>query len=377
MSVMIYLCMNGGKKMIEWGLLAVGFGCALLFNPKTEREKMENTFKNVRFGLKNQFPFHVRTKKTDDYVLYIYKLPYGLMGDKKLEEILRVTLGKPVGLFTENNCLFIKVYKGELTKFNYDWSVTEKWVVPVGKTLDEMIYHNFDHIPHMCVSGMTRQGKTVFLKLILAHLINNNDEAEFYILDLKGGLEFSKYNWIKHVKEVSSNAQEAKETLRRITNQMKKDIKHFIEKNINNVVETNINRRTFIIVDEAAELADSKECQKHLSEIARLGGALGYRLIFATQYPTADTLPRQIKQNADAKISFRLPTEYASRVAIDEGGAEKLEVPGRAIYRTAEKHIVQVPFIKDEDILEKLRRFEVDTTREKTVERRKDTLTFG
>jgi S-DNA-T family DNA segregation ATPase FtsK/SpoIIIE len=35
------------------------------------------------------------------------------------------------------------------------------------------------------------------------------------------------------------------------------------------------------------------ECEHIIAEIARIGGGLGYRLIFATQYPTADTLPRQ------------------------------------------------------------------------------------
>src|SRR5690606_32434269 len=116
-------------------------------------------------------------------------------------------------------------------------------------------------------------------------------------------------------------------------------------------------------------------CQNALSEIARIGGALGYRLIFATQYPTADTLPRQIKQNADAKISFRLPTEVASRVALDEQGAEKLGVPGRAIYRTYEKYVVQVPFVSDKDIIERLGKYV--TTSQKTTKRRKDTVIFG
>ena len=88
-------------------------------------------------------------------------------------------------------------------------------------------------------------------------------------------------------------------------------------------------------------------CQHVLSEVTRIGGALGYRLIFATQYPTGDTLPRQIKQNADAKIAFRLPTEIASRVAIDEQGAESLTQPGRAIYRTVDRAEIQVPYISD------------------------------
>src|SRR5699024_766475 len=76
--------------------------------------------------------------------------------------------------------------------------------------------------------------------------------------------------------------------------------------------------------------------------------------IFCTQYPTADTLPRQVKQNSDARISFRLPTEVASRVAIDESGAEKLANPGRAIYRTVGRVEIQVPYVGDSEIVEKL-----------------------
>src|SRR5690625_6819861 len=90
----------------------------------------------------------------------------------------------------------------------------------------------------------------------------------------------------------------------------------FKSKGYTNVLNTNIKKRKFIITDEGAELApathQSKEqkdmfkfCQHTLSEIARVAGALGYRNIFCTQYPTSDTLPRQIKQNSDAKISFR------------------------------------------------------------------------
>lgn len=115
-----------------------------------------------------------------------------------------------------------------------------------------------------------------------------------------------------------------------------------------------------------------------MSEIARIAGALGYRLIFCTQYPTADTLPRQIKQNADAKISFRLPTEVASRVALDEQGAEKLANVGRAIYRTHEKHIVQAPYIVDKEIKNKLEGYiDVGPTRKVDQAAGTDIVTFG
>ncbi len=70
-----------------------------------------------------------------------------------------------------------------------------------------------------------------------------------------------------------------------------------------------------------------------LSHIARVGGALGFRIVFCTQYPTGDTLPRVVKQMANAKLGFRLPTRTASEFVIDQPGLEQLpSIPGRAIY---------------------------------------------
>ncbi|MBW3216562.1 hypothetical protein KZC64_23665, partial [Salmonella enterica subsp. enterica serovar Javiana] len=94
---------------------------------------------------------------------------------------------------------------------------------------------------------------------------------------------------------------------------------------------------------------------------ARIGGALGFRLIFCTQYPTGDTLPRQVKQNSDAKLGFRLPTQTASSVVIDEAGLETIEsIPGRAIFKTDRLTEIQVPYISNEMMWEHLKGYEVE-----------------
>lgn len=76
--------------------------------------------------------------------------------------------------------------------------------------------------------------------------------------------------------------------------------------------------------------------------------------------PTSDTLPRSIKQNSDGKITFRLPSGYASDVAIDEHGAEKLpsDVKGRALYKTHELKEMQVPLIEDKEMWERLAQYQ-------------------
>ena len=276
-------------------------------------------------------------------------------------------------------------------RYDYDFSrnYSGGWTVPIGKTLNGIAMHDFDKIPHMTIAGMTRQGKTVLLKLIMTHLTSYHpDDVEFYIIDLKGGLEFDQYKNLKQVKRVASDVNEAYDLLTDVSEQIKTDMSHFKSKGYTNVLNTNIKKRKFIITDEGAELTpathQSKEqkdkfkyCQHTLSEIARVAGALGYRNIFCTQYPTADTLPRQIKQNSDAKISFRLPTEIASRVAIDEQGAETLENPGRAIYRTHERHVIQVPYISDEDMKERLKGWEHEPATEEDTAARTDIIEIG
>jgi len=357
-------------------LIGSGIAASIIYSSlnwtDSDIKKINHVFKNIGYKVEDRLPKLIKTTKNEIYTDYVFSVPYGLIDDKRLRPILTKTLIKPVDVMFRGK-LIVRVHNNNLpANVKYDCPITDKWIVPIGKSLSGMVYHDFDKIPHMTVAGMTRQGKTVFLKLLFAHLINNNPDVEFYILDLKGGLEFYKYTKLRQVKEVSSSVNEASNTLSYITSQIKLDIKLYKEKGYNNIVHTDINKRTFIIVDEAAEL--DNDCQKYLSEVARIGGALGYRLIFATQYPTADTLPRQIKQNSDAKISFRLPTEVASRVAIDEQGAEKIACPGRAIYRTHERQEIQVPYIDDKEVLERLRCYE-NKTEDKPS--RKDIISFG
>lgn len=355
-----------------------------------ELKKIKHTFRNINYKVGDYEPKLLRIRKQNNWKEYIFNVPYGLIDDPKLEPTIAKTLHKPVCVYFDGK-LHIRVYRRVLPmRIDYDWKATEGWTVPIGRSYDGPVLHDFDKIPHMTIAGMTRQGKTVLLKLILAHLITNHpDDVEFNIIDLKGGLEFNQYRCLKQVQNVSSDVFKAKKVLSDVLNEIKTDMSYYKEKGYTNVLDTNINARKFIIIDEAAELVppshlskDDKKvyqyCQHAMSEIARIAGALGYRLIFCTQYPTADTLPRQIKQNADAKITFRLPTEVASRVAIDEQGAESLANTGRAIYRTHDKQIIQVPYVSDKEIKDKLGGFIDDSaTSEVDDEAGTDTITFG
>ncbi|OQR53561.1 cell division protein FtsK [Bacillus sp. CDB3] len=328
---------------------------------------------------KGEIQYPVFLKQTEDSVstTYVYRLPLGVPSQliQKLVQVLEEGLYKPVMISFQQRKLFIRVFEKRIPQ-KWNWSkelLQEKtWKVIIGRALDRMIDHDFERTPHMCVSGMTRFGKTVFLKNIMTSLILQQlNHVQFYVIDLKEGLEFSPYKDLAQVKEVAENPVQAFDMLNRIREKMVEQVVRMKESYFTNIVDTPIKERYFIIVDESANLCPtqglSKQkrdmlylCQEMLSEIARIGGALGFRLIFCTQYPTSDTLPRQIKQNSDAKIGFRLPTMVASQVAIDESGLEELlSIPGRALFKTDRVEEIQVPYLSNQEMWKLLKPYKV------------------
>ena len=240
------------------------------------------------------------------------------------------------------------------------------WRVPVGVTREknEFRFHDFEKIPHMVLGGATRYGKSNFINSLITSLVHSKPEnVKLFLIDLKGGVELCDYENIKQTASIAYEPEEALETLQIAYEQMRQLQSRIRKLGKKNVQEAGIKDRYFIIIDEVGELNPAEavtreekllkqECQTLMSQIARLGAGLGFRQILATQYPTGDVIPRQCKQNSDAKLSFRVQSATASRVVLDETGAEILpQIKGRAIYQTADKReILQTPLITSEII---------------------------
>ncbi|AYP68759.1 DNA translocase [Bacillus phage vB_BpsS-36] len=298
---------------------------------------------------------------------------------KSLMELNKKKLsGKKEVELSYDGLLTVRVYDEPLTKELPFELLSSGWSVPVGqgRELNKMVYHDFEKIPHMALGGATRYGKSNFINSMIVSLLHSQpDNVRFHLIDLKGGVELCDYEDIKQTVRIAYEPEEALEVLKGAYEEMRAIQQKLRKMGKKNVQEAGLKERHFIIIDEVGELnpeeaVDKKdikedgviikksektikeECQKYMSQIARLGAGLGMRQILATQYGTGDVIPRQCKQNSDAKLCFRVQSGVASRVVLDSEGAEKLpEIKGRAIYQTADKRrILQTPLIKSEVI---------------------------
>jgi S-DNA-T family DNA segregation ATPase FtsK/SpoIIIE len=383
---------------------AIWAGAEYMKQGHGDKQKLDRIFRKcglyVRYDQKEDTPKLIRSNKKETYTEYCYRIPEGLSfkdfekkreviedslnsngqsialsdlrrfnikGDfkKQLRDIKRSKNSQKEVVMTFDKLLKLKIFNQPLTDFLQYENNCKGWDVPIGVTRTEFIKHDFDKIMHMVVAGTTRYGKSIFLKNVITTLIDNKgDNVLFTLIDLKGGLTFNRFKRCAQVKDIASDAEESLEVLNTINTQMNGVMEYLKENGFENVQEAKLATRHFVIIDEGAELAPGIEkdpelkkiknsCEVILSRIARIGGALGYRLIYATQTPYSEVLNHNIKQNCDGKLCFKLQTDKASEVVLGEGITDAHHLPfikGRGVYLTDRKHIVQTPMIENDYI---------------------------
>jgi len=356
--------------MLEYfALPAIAIAAAMVPKRKMkDKEKVRRILENANIsitkGVNTLHPKLIREYNNEFYSTYIYSLPFGLHSDSFIKQLPAISEGinKDVEYEFEDGVFKLYIYHQSLPK---KWTFTEdllkpgSWQVPIGKNHRGVYYHDFDKYQTFLIGGVPGFGKTVLTKIMFNTLILNNPQnVNIYVLDLKGGLEYSKYMGLPQVKGVASDIYEATEILIEVVEKMKVLETLFKMCGHTNIVDTDIEERTFLFIDEGAELSPSmvskdkqqyaKACQSMISEVARIGRAIGFRLIYSTQYPSSRSIDMSIKMNILSKVSFVVPNHVASQVLLDQPGAEDLpSIPGRCIYLIDKPRIIQLPFIDD------------------------------
>jgi hypothetical protein len=231
-------------------------------------------------------------------------------------------------------------------------SSREQLFFPLGRTPDgKDIFKDLKELPHLLVGGSTGSGKSVFLYTLLCAILKthpNKDDCQILLSSSKRE-DFVYFEGLPQLVKgrVFADAVEMTELF-----------KHFIYKESERRGELLITARkrdidaynlTFkeklaplvVIVDEFADLTDQLSSRQErndfytpIRKIAQTGRSRGIHLVLCTQRPSADLVPPNIKAQLNGRLALRVNDAIASRMIIDDNGAERLQKHGDILYKT-------------------------------------------
>lgn len=365
---------------------------------KSDSDKILKIFNNAGLSAKGETIRIIRKEKLNDGMLYVFQLPLGLGSEKvvqhkktledglntrsrhteinltdfkyikwdktiikQIKKILtsKKTLNKEITIDFDG-MLKISVYDNPIPNkipWNDDMLKPGTWSVPVGMERKGVKYHDLDKTKHLIIAGVPGSGKSVIMKLIITALIMQKPaDVTFSLIDLKGGPAFARFKDCKQVKNLGVDNPSAVQILKDVQTDMENVYKNvLVKKGYEDITEAGIKKRHIIVIDEAADLAGDKEAVEILTDIVRKGRGSGHYVVYATQYPTVQTVASQIKRNIPARLTYVLDSAIASNAVLDTNGAEELpEIPGRGIYKMAKQTHIQTPFMSNEQIKERI-----------------------
>lgn len=248
----------------------------------------------------------------------------------------------------------------------------------IGRDRSKSYVGSFVDNPHFLIGGESGGGKSAFVRQLVTTIKVNQPEAEFYLLDFKGGVEFWQFEKLPGIKVISDIAKAARslnEIAGNIELRTKKlremnltDIKYFFESDQFKRMSTEekrshtLGRRIIIVVDECAEIflfglghpaEFTRELRAAMSRITRLGRSVGIHAVIATQRPDKNAVDPQVKTNLPTTICYRINDIGGSLAVLGNSRATDLpNIPGRAILKNGSQEVeVQTPYLDPKESL--------------------------
>lgn len=219
--------------------------------------------------------------------------------------------------------------------------------------------------PHLLIAGQTGSGKSVLLSSILISIMSfyTPQEVEMVLVDPKR-VELTAFRKSPFTKIVATEVDEAINLLQDLLNTMEERYKLFEKEEVKNINEYNVKnpsnklKRVLMVFDEYASMmqADKEYVKIIESTIVRLSQearAAGVHLIICTQSPKAEIITTTIRNNLNARIGLKVADATASKLILDESGAETLLGKGDMLIKTANSSKVtriKSPYVSNEEL---------------------------
>ena len=238
--------------------------------------------------------------------------------------------------------------------------------IPIGlDTTGKPVFDDLTDLPHLLIAGVTGSGKSVCLNTFITSLLLLNDPCnlQLVLIDPKR-VEFSMFQDVPHlvnnksVGNIITETDEASDILASVTSLINKRTGELRDAGVRNITSYNDipgkhMSYLVVVVDELASLIPrNKNITRSLTEIGRLGRAVGIHGIIATQRPSRGVIDMDVQGQFPGRIAFNVTTSSNSVMILNHGGAEKLIGKGDMLFQSESEQSrrVQGIYIKDEEI---------------------------
>ena len=238
----------------------------------------------------------------------------------------------------------------------------------------QFIVTDLEEMGSFGVYAITRAGKTSFLHSLIYQLIAKNSphELELVIADLKNGLDFSIFRWLRFLKvPIATNTDDAGNLIIYLLQELDRRSQLFkatperkLCNNLNDYHRLGASLglprlpRIVAIFDEFQNLTLENEAALNgLVKLAKMGQAFGISVVCSTQLPNVEALPTKLKSQFASYFCGYLsnPSHYYKIAEIEKDLWEPFhndgKVPGRFIASIAgERMIIQAIHISNGDL---------------------------
>ncbi len=249
-----------------------------------------------------------------------------------------------------------------------DIAETEKLLVSLGTDINgETFSQDVGGIPHFLVCGFSGSGKTSFIQSLMHQICTSHppDEIRFIVYDSKA-IDYGAFESIPHmlIPVITEEAKvcgalhwlntEVQRRIRTFSNEGVKDLAGHNRKN------TETLPRIFAILDDFSSISLDTQSTAALTNVLKNGRVAGIHCVLVTSMPSSRTLQKDIISNLPCRISFCVSIRADSRVAIEQNGAENLQVPGELIFKYQNQlvkcHAVYIPYSDIQESMNSLRK---------------------
>ncbi len=291
--------------------------------------------------------------------------------------------------FEDKQLIILETTKKDIPEFvnwNNDYLLPELQI-NLGLTALNNVSIDLENYTSGIIAGSIGSGKSVTLMSLTYQLLLKKQyrlhDIEINLYDGKGGLDW--YYFEDYINSFDTDIENFRDTLYKIEKEYERRKLLFAKKAQklsiwNKKYPSQKLPDIFIIIDEISVITDiqgmetedkkiRQKITKILADLARLGRAVGIHVIIGIQVPNMVTVPGQLKNVLDMRISGFLKDSTASNIILNNALASKLNhIKGRMILDTLEyqSYFLDVESETIFDCINKLNNTTIDTN--KTIE---------